>query len=116
VEILGLIVIFAALVAIVESVRVWQANRVFPTKPMSLEEEAQLIRRVLSQPDGKKVSLIIYWVDTLKLLTYAERKALEQTGQIVSLTPHEVLLGDPVSGRKIAVKRMGDPAAPQLLN
>lgn len=78
-------------------------------------EEADLMRRVLSRPDGKKVSLIIYWADTQRLLTYMERKAMEQEGEIVSLTPHEVLLADR-SSRKVVVKRMGDPAIPKFLD
>lgn len=60
------------------------------------------------------IPLIIYWVDDLTLVNYAERKELEQNGQIVSLTPHEVLLLNPRTSRKAAVKRMGDPSAPAL--
>lgn len=57
-------------------------------------------------------SLIIYWVDDLSPLNYPECKELEQMGQIVSLTPHEVLISNPRTNRKAAVKQMGDPTAP----
>jgi hypothetical protein len=105
--------IFVSLIAITDQIRRYQRARRFITT-LPVDAENSLIRKVLNQPDGRKVSLIIYWADNLKLLTYSDRKHLEQTGIVISLTPREVLIEDPASGRKVVVKRMGDVTAPEV--
>lgn len=120
-EVLGLVIIFIALLGIIRILQF--GNNDFPTnippgKRLSEAEERAILQKVLNQnTSGKKnVTLVIYWADTLVLLTYVERKNLEQIGRLVSLTPSEVLIDDPRNGRKVVVKRMGDPTAPGLLH
>ena len=61
----------------------------------------------------KKPSLVIYWADTRGLLSFSERKALEQEGRIIAVTPLEVLIESP-SGRKVVVRGISDAFAPKL--
>jgi hypothetical protein len=114
-ELMALGVIFIALLAIIGTLA--PKSDPFPkanqTKPLSAAEERSLVKRVMTK-NTRQSDLVIYWSDTLVTLTYAERKYLEQSGVIVSLTPHEVLIEDPATKRKVAVRRHGDPAAPRL--
>lgn len=116
---IGLFVIVLSLAGIVGILQRNQKPPVLPTVPpgkkLSPSEERVLIQQVFGASEKKTPSLVIYWVDTLKLLTYAERKEIEQTGRIISLTPHEVLIEDPSRGRKLAVRKVGDPAAPKVV-
>lgn len=116
---IGLIIIAFSLAAIVGVLQRNQKGTLPPPPPpgkkLTPEEERLLVQRVFGSTERKSPSLVIYWVDTLKLLTYAERKEIEQTGKIVSMTPHEVLIEDPSRGRKLAVRKIGDPAAPKVL-
>lgn len=62
----------------------------------------------------KKPTLVVYWTDTRALLTYSERQSLEMEGMVISLTPSEILIADPVSGRKAAIRGTTDPHAPSI--
>lgn len=62
--------------------------------------------------NGKIPSLSIYWVDTMQLLTYRERKSLEQNSHVICVTPLEVLLEDRKTGRKVAIRGVTDAFAP----
>ena len=67
----------------------------------------------------KKVpTLVLYWADTRKPLTYREMKSLEFEALTVSATPLELLLElklkDMKEPRKIVVVGVTDPRAPSL--
>lgn len=61
----------------------------------------------------KKPSLVIYWADTRNLLTFSERKSLEQEGKLIAVTPLEVLL-EHESGRKVVIRGITDMMAPKI--
>jgi hypothetical protein len=64
---------------------------------------------------GKRPTLVIYWADTRKLLTYMERVLLHQSAAVISVTPLEVLLQDLKSGRKVVVRGITDEHLPEGL-
>lgn len=66
---------------------------------------------------GKVPTLVIYWADTAKLLTYEERKAIRlELVQIVDINPLEVLLLDPTTKRKIVVRGITDKGLPEHMH
>jgi hypothetical protein len=64
----------------------------------------------------KTPTMVIYWADTKKVLTHPERKSLEFSATVVSVTPREVLLevgvGSGNKTRKVCVVGVFDPLAP----
>lgn len=65
--------------------------------------------------NDKVPNLIIYWADTRSPLTHLERRNLELSARVVSLTPREVLLDvrDRDGGsRKVVICGLGAPGAP----
>lgn len=62
----------------------------------------------------KEPSLVIYWADTRALLTFAERRELEQEGVLVAVTPLEILI-EHSSGRKAVVRGITDFHAPKIV-
>lgn len=60
----------------------------------------------------KRPTLVIYWTDSRALLSYQERKDLEFYGQVVSVTPLEILVENPMTGRKAAIVGTSDKSAP----
>ncbi len=73
-----------------------------------------LIADRLTSKIEKNPTLVIFWADNSTLLTYKERKGIEQTGRVVSLTPHEVLLEDVATGRQIVIRKKGDRTSPPI--
>lgn len=63
---------------------------------------------------NKRPTLVIYWADTRRLLSHRERRDLEFGGTIVSVTPNEVLLENPLTGRKVVVRGTLDAHAPKI--
>jgi hypothetical protein len=64
----------------------------------------------------KKIpNMVVFWADTRKPLTYAERKNLEFKAIVVSVTPQEILL-ELRNGKtkKVAICGLTDPRAPAL--
>lgn len=64
----------------------------------------------------KRPTLVIYWADTLELLTHVERLFILSSVIVVDVTPLEVLLQEAKSGRKIVVRGITDEHLPHHLN
>jgi hypothetical protein len=56
--------------------------------------------------------MILFWADTRRPLTHEERQRVRGLVELVDLTPAEVLVLVPGTGRKIVVRAEGDPHAP----
>jgi hypothetical protein len=65
-------------------------------------------------PLEKVPSLILFWADTRKLLTYPERKQIFGEVVLLSATPEEVLI-QLDNGRKVVVVGVTDPVAGSIL-
>lgn len=63
---------------------------------------------------SQRSTLVIYWTDSRALLTYQERKDLEFYGQIVSVSPYEVVVENPFVGRRAAIVGEDDDTAPSI--
>jgi hypothetical protein len=63
--------------------------------------------------DPKVPSLVIFWTDTRLVLSYREKKDIEFYGNVVSVTPFEVLIENPMTGRTASIRGVGDPHAPE---
>lgn len=62
----------------------------------------------------KRPTLVIYWTDTRELLTYSEKQDLEFMGNLISVTPQELLIESPMTGRKAAIRGVTDEFAPDI--
>ena len=60
----------------------------------------------------KTPTLVIYWTDTYVPLTYLERQELEFKGEVISVTPQEILIRNNLVNRLAAIRQIGDPFAP----
>jgi hypothetical protein len=56
-------------------------------------------------------TMVIFWADSRIPLTYAERKEVEDSGTLISVTPREILI-QAKHGRKVVVLGVTDPVAP----
>ena len=63
----------------------------------------------------KTPNMVVFWAESRKPLTHAERKALEFTAVVVSITPQEILLEvGKGKTKKVAICGITDPKAPAL--
>lgn len=62
----------------------------------------------------KTPSIVIYWADTKVPLNFRERKDLEFSSTVISVTPEELLLENMNNHRKVVIRGTTDPAAPKV--
>lgn len=63
----------------------------------------------------KRATLVIYWADTYELLSHQERLMVSGSGEVVDITPLEILILDRTTGRKVVIRGITDDHLPPHL-